>query len=40
MNKKYLETMLYSAGGVAALFVILIAANFIVSALNVRADLT
>jgi ABC-type uncharacterized transport system involved in gliding motility auxiliary subunit len=40
MNKKYLETMLYSAGGVAALFVILIAANFIVNALNVRADLT
>lgn len=40
MNRKFLETMLYSAGGVAALFVILIAANFIVSALNVRADLT
>ncbi len=40
MNKKYLETMLYSAGGVAALFVILIAANFIVNAMNVRADLT
>jgi ABC-type uncharacterized transport system involved in gliding motility auxiliary subunit len=40
MNKKYLETMLYSAGGVVALFVILIAANFIVNALNVRADLT
>ena len=40
MNKKHLETMLYSAGGVAALIVILIAGNFIISTLNLRADLT
>jgi ABC-type uncharacterized transport system involved in gliding motility auxiliary subunit len=40
MNKKYLETMFYSAGGVVALIVILIAANFIINALNLRVDLT
>ena len=40
MNKKYLEAMFYSAGGVVALIVILIAANFIISALNLRVDLT
>lgn len=40
MHKKHLATMLYSAGGVAALVVILIAANFILSAFNLRADLT
>lgn len=40
MNKKHLETVLYSAGGVAALLAILIATNFIISALNLRADLT
>ena len=40
MNKKHLEQLLYSAGGVAALVVILIAANFIISSLNLRADLT
>ncbi|NBR26872.1 MAG: hypothetical protein EBT83_00455 [Betaproteobacteria bacterium] len=40
MNKKNLEQLLYSAGGVAALIVILIAANFIISSLNLRADLT
>ena len=40
MNKKYLETIFYSAGGVVALIVILIAGNFIISALNLRADLT
>lgn len=40
MNKKHLETMLYSAGGVTALLVIMIAANFIISALNLRVDLT
>ena len=40
MNKKHLETTLYSTGGVAALLVIMIAANFIISALNLRADLT
>ena len=40
MNKKHLETLLYSAGGIVVLIVILIATNFIISALNVRADLT
>src|ERR1019366_7327230 len=40
MNKKHLESMLYSAGGVVAMLVILLAVNFIISALNVRADLT
>ncbi len=40
MNKKSLETLLYSTGGVIALLAVLIAANFIVSAFNVRADLT
>lgn len=38
--KKNVETLLYSAGGVVALAVILIAANFILSVLNARADLT
>jgi len=40
MNKKHLEHLFYSAGGVVALVVILIAANFIISSLNLRADLT
>ena len=40
MNKKHLESMLYSAGGVVAMLVILIAVNFIISALNLRVDLT
>jgi ABC-type uncharacterized transport system involved in gliding motility auxiliary subunit len=40
MNRKQLETMLYSTGGVVALLAVLIAFNFIVSAFNVRADLT
>jgi len=40
MNRKNWETLLYSAGGVIALCVILIAANFISSAFNLRADLT
>ncbi len=40
MHKKHLEHLLYSAGGVAALVLILIAANFIISSLNLRADLT
>jgi len=40
MNKKHLEQLFYSAGGVAALVIILIAANFIISSLNLRADLT
>jgi ABC-type uncharacterized transport system involved in gliding motility auxiliary subunit len=38
--KRSREVLWYSAGGVIALLVILIAANFIVSAFNARADLT
>ncbi len=40
MKSKPLETLLYSTGGVAALLAVLIAFNFIVSAFNLRADLT
>ncbi|HEU0290968.1 MAG TPA: GldG family protein, partial [Burkholderiales bacterium] len=40
MSKKNLETLLYSTGGVTALVVVLIAANFIMGAFNLRADLT
>ena len=40
MQKRALETLLYSAGGVIALAVILIAANFLLGAWNARADLT
>ena len=40
MNRKPLETLLYSTGGIAALVLVLIAFNFLVSALSVRADLT
>ncbi len=40
MQKKQLETLLYSTGGVIALVVVLIAANFIVGAFSLRADLT
>jgi ABC-type uncharacterized transport system involved in gliding motility auxiliary subunit len=40
MQKKTLETLLYSAGGVIALAVILIAANFLIGAFNARVDLT
>jgi ABC-type uncharacterized transport system involved in gliding motility auxiliary subunit len=40
MSRKSLETLLYSTGGVLALLAVLIAANFIVSAFNLRADLT
>lgn len=40
MQKKGLETLLYSAGGVIALAVILIAANFLLGAFNARVDLT
>jgi len=40
MRSKHLETLLYSTGGVIALLAVLIAANFIVSAFNLRADLT
>jgi len=38
--RKPLETLLYSTGGIIALVLILIAFNFLVSTLNVRADLT
>jgi ABC-type uncharacterized transport system involved in gliding motility auxiliary subunit len=40
MNKKYLATLFYSTGGVAALVVILIAVNFLLGTFNVRVDLT
>ena len=39
-TKKYIETLLYSAGGVIALAAILIAANFLLGAVNARVDLT
>lgn len=40
MKGKHFETLLYSTGGVIALLAALIAANFIISAINLRADLT
>jgi ABC-type uncharacterized transport system involved in gliding motility auxiliary subunit len=40
MQKKQLETLLYSTGGIILLVVILVAANFLVGFLSVRADLT
>ncbi len=40
MKSKHFETLLYSTGGVIALLAVLIAANFIISAINLRADLT
>ncbi|MBI1965271.1 MAG: GldG family protein [Betaproteobacteria bacterium] len=40
MHKKQLETLLYSTGGIVALLVVLIAANFIIGVFNLRADLT
>jgi len=40
MNKKYLEAVFYSTGGVAALVVILIAVNFLLGTFNARMDLT
>ncbi|HET7598196.1 MAG TPA: GldG family protein [Burkholderiales bacterium] len=40
MQKRALETLLYSAGGVVALAVILVAANFLIGAFNARVDLT
>lgn len=40
MHKRGLETLFYSAGGVIALAVILIAANFLVGAFSARVDLT
>jgi ABC-type uncharacterized transport system involved in gliding motility auxiliary subunit len=40
MKSKHLETLLYSTGGVIALLAVLVVGNFIVSAFNLRADLT
>jgi ABC-type uncharacterized transport system involved in gliding motility auxiliary subunit len=40
MQKKHLETLLYSTGGVIALLAVLVAGNFLLSIVNVRADLT
>ncbi len=40
MQKKSLETMLYSAAGIAVMLVILVAANVIIGAFPMRADLT
>ena len=40
MQKKQLETVLYSTGGIIALVVVLVAANFLLGFLNLRADLT
>jgi ABC-type uncharacterized transport system involved in gliding motility auxiliary subunit len=40
MQKKQLETLLYSTGGIIALVVLLVAANFLLSFVNARADLT
>jgi ABC-type uncharacterized transport system involved in gliding motility auxiliary subunit len=40
MKSKPLETLLYSTGGIVALLAVLIVFNFIVSAFNLRADLT
>jgi ABC-type uncharacterized transport system involved in gliding motility auxiliary subunit len=40
MRSKHFETLLYSTGGLIALLAVLIAANFIIGAFNLRADLT
>jgi len=40
MRSKHFETLLYSTGGLVALLAVLIAANFIIGAFNLRADLT
>ncbi|MGQ0525519.1 MAG: Gldg family protein [Betaproteobacteria bacterium] len=40
MQKKGLETLFYSAGGVIVLAVVLVAANFLIGAFNARVDLT
>jgi len=40
MQKKNLETLLYSAGGVIALAALLVAVNFLTGAFNARIDLT
>ena len=37
--KRSREVLWYSAGGIIALFVVIIAANFLISAFNARADL-
>jgi len=38
MNKKHFATLIYSAGGIAALVAILIAVNFLIGAFNARVD--
>ena len=40
MQRKHLERLLYSTGGVLALVAVLIAFNFLASVVNLRADLT
>lgn len=40
MKSRQLETMLYSTGGVVVLLAILVALNFILGAVSIRADLT
>src|SRR5213594_1969000 len=40
MKKKQLETLLYSVAGVAAMFLVIVALNFIFGAVKTRADLT
>ena len=40
MQKKQLETLLYSTGGIIILLVVLVAGNFLLGVLNLRADLT
>ena len=40
MKKKQLETLLYSLVGVAAMFLVVIAVNFIFGVVKTRADLT
>ena len=40
MKKNGLDTLFYSAGGLVLLAVILIAGNFLISVIKVRADLT
>jgi len=40
MHRRHIETLLYSTGGVIALLAVLIAGNFLLSIVNVRADLT
>lgn len=40
MKNKNLETLMYSAGGIVALALVLVAVNFLFSAFNARIDLT